>query len=151
MSSSFTSINMTHNPPGRIPFCARHEEMEKTSVFMSTTNERNAEESEGVLGLFYSRSRWKTNMFSPRSCIVPPHKSSRAFRRRCSIESKWKEMEGRGLNVAQTGSRLCVASRSASHTKGLFQNFAVVKVIFSAYLTQCALPAVYITGTAETY
>ncbi len=58
-------------------------------------------------------------------------------------------MERRGLNVTQTGNKLCVPSCSVVHTKGLLQTFALVQAVL--YRAHYVLPGTYITGSVERY
>lgn len=62
-------------------------------------------------------------------------------------------MEGRGLNVTQTGNKLlCSHPPLLSGAQERFiPNFVLVQSILLAYLTQYVLPGAYITDSVERY
>lgn len=64
-------------------------------------------------------------------------------------QTQGKEMEGRGLNVTQTGNNaLCSLLLSGAHER-FIPNFALVQAVLCP--TQHALPGAYITGSVERY
>lgn len=112
-----------------------------TKCKQSTRNEKNAKESEGILDFLFIRSRMaeKQTCFHPGAalflhmCCCAPECSVQPSSWKClrwplgagAQSTPGKEMEGRGLNVTQTGNKLCVPSCSVVHTKGLFQTLAL--------------------------
>lgn len=158
-----------------IPFIPQHNKMDITSIFIpltickqSTLYERNAKESEGILDFLFilSSISEKQTCFHPGAvlslhmcCCLADEFSSQssavqlkvfmlAFRRRCTIEPQGRKWRG-GVWMRHKQEISFVFPPPKWHTGRIYSKLC--SCILQAYLTQYALPEVYIIGAVERY
>lgn len=149
----------------RIPFSPQHNNM-NTTCQQSTTNERNSKESEGILDFLFIQSRIseKQTCFHPGAALFLHMCCFAAgFSAQSIAECLWWPLgagaqsnprEGNGGEGFECDTNrkqaLCSLPLSGAH-ETFIPNFSLAQAILWAYLTQCALPGAYITGTVERY